>query len=157
MHFTIQYPSNHSLEEHEYRPGDRILFDSHNPNGRNVGLEISYATGGMPNDHSFSDALLNASVGNVPTENIEGYGDNVITKIADLTINGHRAVHATFFRKGGIYQEPRFCESYIVVKDSNSDYLLDACTTNATYEGAKAEVTQYSSLMEQIVNTFMIY
>jgi hypothetical protein len=160
MNFKLQYPSTLSFEEKEYRPGDMIVFNSHaNSNGQDIGLVISYTTKDIirnPNNRFLIDVLLTSPVGNVPTGNIEGYGDNVITKIADLTINSHRAVHATLFRKGGTLQQPRYCETYSVLKDSNHYYSLDTCTTNETYAGAKAEVTQYSGLMEEIVNTFTI-
>jgi hypothetical protein len=162
MHFTLQYPSNLSLEnpsveDKVYKPAPRILFMAQDPNGRPIGLNISYAADDTSNDRSSNDVLFNAPVGNVPSENIQGYSDTVIIKIADLTINGHRAVHATFFRKGSTYQEPRFCESYIVQKDSGHEYSLDACTTDGTsYSELQAKVTQYSGLMGQIVNTFTI-
>ena len=160
MHFTLQYPSNLSAEEKEYRPGDKIVFNSHaNSNGQPIGLVISYATKDIiksPNSQFLIDVLLTSPVGNVPAGNIEGYGDNIITKLADLTINGHRAVHATLFRKGGTLQQPRYCETYFVLKDSNYYYSLGTCTTDTTYTVAKADVDQYSSLMEEIVNTFTI-
>lgn len=156
-HLTLQYPPNMVVS---YHTGSITL--AHSKAG-GFFFNIMFVPLNNYDERIYGiplvKTLLPAPIGKIPTDTIKSYERNTITKVADLMVDGHRAVHFTDYDPGSTQVPGGYSDRYFIMQDYSSYYDIETfANLRNEFElpVAKAQVEKYSNPLEEVINTIRI-